>query len=439
MICLWRCRAAREDATAEAMAVVLETKTTSSWLDDCLEQFRCLGPECEEICCHGWQISVDAPTLVALRALDDADVRTTLDQSVILLPGARTPMQAGVLRLRADGDCPFLREDRLCSIQAAHGEAPMPVGCRVYPRVHHRVDGVMRSALSLSCPEAARVVLGGAGECAGPRLAERVEDCLDSVLKELPERGARLSIYWPLRRVHEAILHEPQHPFAERMERVGLLAQRLDAAPEEDAAAALREFCRKGREKMPGEAGAVAQQEISEKLLGFLMAATVAALRFAAGNARFCALTERVLQGLKIASDAGDLAGLRARCERLRRESLEPFLRRHPEWMERFLWNEMVRTNYPFWASGAEDARLRNGTDSSSACAAFARLALEWAWVRLYLLGLVGTDELTEENAALSVQSLSRAVFSRTKEWDALGAAMTQMMKVVPLHELLRI
>lgn len=416
-----------------------QTQKMTRWLDGCVERFRCIGPECEESCCNGWQIHIDQAALAVLRVLNEDDVHSTLNENLISLPGARAAMQAGVLRLRANGDCPFLREDKLCSIQAAHGEAPMPVGCRVYPRVHHRVDGSMLSGLSLSCPEAARVVLGDAGQRAEPRLPERGDDCLVSVLGQLPECGDLLSIYWPLRRVHEAIVREQRLPFAERLRRIGLLARRLDAARDGNAAAALREFCQEWRgEDRRGDAAA-APEELSEKLLGFLLAATAAALRFAAGNARFCALTGRVLQGLGITPAVENPTELRARCERLRSEALEPFLAAHPQWMEQFLWNEMVRTNYPYFVSDAKSAPPQTANDAGGSDTAFARLALEWAWVRLYLLGLAGCGELTEENAARCVQSLSRAVFSHTKEWDALGAAMAQMMKVAPLGELLRL
>ena len=55
--------------------------------------------------------------------------------------------------------CPLLTEDRLCRIQAELGEELLSHACATYPRIVNSIGGIEETALSLSCPEAARLVL----------------------------------------------------------------------------------------------------------------------------------------------------------------------------------------------------------------------------------------------------------------------------------------
>ena len=410
-----------------------------SGLTRLVERFCCTGPECVESCCAGWQITLDAPALVTLRGLRDEQVDATLAKSVHWLKEDSPTMQAGYLKLQANGACPFLRADQLCGIQAVHGELPMPLGCRVYPRVHHRVDGAMVSALRASCPEAARMLLTTDGIRPGGQQTH-AREALESGLRELPSRGDAQSLFWQLRQTHSAILHERALPFAERMKAMGRLAQWLDAEPDGDAALALRGFLHEwlGEHDKRNEAKRCSRMD--EKPLGFLLAATEAALRFAGGNARFRALTARVQRGLKrglereleIGSEDG-MAGWQARCERLRSENLEPFLRSQPQLEENFVWNEIVCGVYPMRISASgEIAWCGAGT-------AFAQLAVPWTWWRLYLLGMAGDGGLDMESAIDCAQSLSRAVFSRQAEFEKVCAGWARLATVVPLDELLSV
>jgi lysine-N-methylase len=55
--------------------------------------------------------------------------------------------------------CPFLSAERLCRIQQDYGADYLCVSCATYPRVPRRIEGLLEAPLSLSCPEAARLVL----------------------------------------------------------------------------------------------------------------------------------------------------------------------------------------------------------------------------------------------------------------------------------------
>ncbi|MFP3632204.1 flagellin lysine-N-methylase, partial [Burkholderia sp. SIMBA_045] len=61
--------------------------------------------------------------------------------------------------MKSDLSCPFLNEEKLCSIQLKLGEDFLSHTCKTYPRVTQTVDDVVELSATLSCPEAARLAL----------------------------------------------------------------------------------------------------------------------------------------------------------------------------------------------------------------------------------------------------------------------------------------
>lgn len=415
------------------MSAIDDNPRRSGWLNACVSEFRCIGPECEESCCGGWQITMDEPALVALSTLNDPRVQALLTNHLRRFDTCSTPTQMGWLQLRPDGSCPFLEPERLCAIQARHGEDPMPLGCKVYPRVHHRIDGEVHSSLSLSCPEAARRVLCASASSARPAF----EAVLEETLASLPEAATATEIFWLWQGFHEAILRARKWPMADRMVVIGSLARSLDARHDGNAAAALREVCQVllgqvDQKKLP----AAASGTIAPEALEFLLAAMNSGLGFAGQNQRFRELTARVLRGLAYRPDCRPGMDLLPRCQQLRNEVLEPVLTAHPQWMENYLCNELIRGLYPLGTPTADRHRTIEH-EQTHAEDAFAGLSLQWAWIRLYWIGVAGDSAFDLEAAALCVQSLTRAVFARSAEFAALCQAWKRLMRILPLEKLL--
>jgi lysine-N-methylase len=121
------------------------------------ESFRCIGPECEDSCCRGWGVCVDKRTYKKYRAT--ASLRRLTSQYIELNPQNRDNFKYARIKLNPDNTCPFLDCDKLCRIQKQHGAEFLSKTCSRYPRALARFNGTMQKALHLSCPEAARLVL----------------------------------------------------------------------------------------------------------------------------------------------------------------------------------------------------------------------------------------------------------------------------------------
>lgn len=118
-----------------------------------MTRFRCVGPACEDSCCSGWDIEVDAATLRKYKR--DA----TLSRAV--QPDAEKGTGCIMCRDDASGDCGQLAGDGLCRIQARHGEDYLSEVCHFFPRSFRLLGGEQLASVLLSCPETARMALYG--------------------------------------------------------------------------------------------------------------------------------------------------------------------------------------------------------------------------------------------------------------------------------------
>lgn len=114
------------------------------------KNFRCAASKCEDSCCRGWKIAIDQKTWKKYRSLGKKDKRW-------VQKGLDHKMRS--FRI-ADGKCVFLDEKSLCKLQKTFGEEMLCDTCRRYPRHMEEYEGLKEFSLSLSCPEAARMILG---------------------------------------------------------------------------------------------------------------------------------------------------------------------------------------------------------------------------------------------------------------------------------------
>jgi lysine-N-methylase len=130
-------------------------------------RFRCIGSDCEDHCCHGWQVTLDQQTHDDLQRVSAAvPAEAERFRSRVTLNPATTASRESfaTIALAPDGCCPYLAGTTgLCTIHGTHGESLLSPVCSIYPRQLNRCGNRTELSLSLSCPEAARLCLAGAG------------------------------------------------------------------------------------------------------------------------------------------------------------------------------------------------------------------------------------------------------------------------------------
>ncbi len=115
------------------------------------KKFACIADKCPDTCCAGWDVVVDCESLEKYKSLK----------------GTYADKINSLITVDADGDsifiskenrCPFLLESGLCEMHIKLGEASLCRTCRQFPRHKTYFGARVETGISLSCPEAARLI-----------------------------------------------------------------------------------------------------------------------------------------------------------------------------------------------------------------------------------------------------------------------------------------
>ncbi|MFJ3459046.1 flagellin lysine-N-methylase [Scandinavium goeteborgense] len=124
---------------------------------DFVERFKCVGTECLISCCQGWNIFIDKKTHHRYLNADNPEIAALAKEN--LQPLRKGKNHYSVIKLDGQGQCPFMDERKLCSVQHEMGEQALSPTCAIYPRSTLRYADETRHSMTLSCPEVARLVL----------------------------------------------------------------------------------------------------------------------------------------------------------------------------------------------------------------------------------------------------------------------------------------
>lgn len=114
------------------------------------KEFSCTASECTDTCCAGWQIVIDEQTRKKYKKMKGSfgnRVRNSINFKESSF-------------LQYDGRCAFLNENNLCDMYTEAGPSMLCRTCRMYPRHIEEFEDLKEISLSISCPEAAKIILG---------------------------------------------------------------------------------------------------------------------------------------------------------------------------------------------------------------------------------------------------------------------------------------
>ena len=113
------------------------------------DKFTCTAGKCPDTCCAGWQIMIDEASLDRY-GKETGEFGTRLRNSIDWEEECF---------YQNDRRCAFLNEENLCDLYKALGPDALCGTCRMYPRHTEEYEGLRELSLSLSCPEAAKMIL----------------------------------------------------------------------------------------------------------------------------------------------------------------------------------------------------------------------------------------------------------------------------------------
>ncbi|MGL4874042.1 MAG: flagellin lysine-N-methylase [Clostridium sp.] len=136
----------------------MNKKMVEGLIPSYLKRFKCIGGKCEDTCCSGWYISIDEDTYKKYKKIKNYKIKNKIEKNVVRIRTNKSFNNVAKMKLR-DGKCAFLMENMLCEIHKELGEEYLSETCKIYPKYVNRINGVLEKSVTISCPEAARIVL----------------------------------------------------------------------------------------------------------------------------------------------------------------------------------------------------------------------------------------------------------------------------------------
>ncbi len=116
------------------------------------KDFRCIADKCPDTCCAGWEVVVDGDSLEKYSSL-------TGGYADILRSRITVDSDGDSIFAPVKGKCPFLLDNGLCEMYIEIGKESLCRTCRLFPRHITYFGARIETGISLSCPEAARLIL----------------------------------------------------------------------------------------------------------------------------------------------------------------------------------------------------------------------------------------------------------------------------------------
>lgn len=115
-------------------------------------EFECIGGDCLETCCGGWNIYVD----------DESYDRYTIlpkEQKEWILSNIEEKNGRKIIRNNDNGFCPMLNDEGWCLLYKNISPDALCETCRTYPRLTYLSNDLNILTLSLACSEVVRLML----------------------------------------------------------------------------------------------------------------------------------------------------------------------------------------------------------------------------------------------------------------------------------------
>ncbi len=381
------------------------------------DSFRCIGSACEDTCCQGWAVPIDRQTYEKYQNLPDVPLQALVQSSVVAQPmgadGAE-PVPFAKILMTKENQCPLLNEERLCRVQIACGESFLSHACAVYPRVINTIDGAPDMSLSLSCPEAARLVLLNPNllrEAYAAQQSFAIPEQNPALAQEASEASSAsvsrpLAHFWPIRASVLALLRQRSYPLWQRLFLLGILCRRLDSIARDELDRPVRDFLvdfdrtvatgalLPAMETLPVDRPA--QLDVVLRLAGML-------LHRSNVRPRFVECIQAFTTGIGNGPQA-TLDSLSAHYAEAHDRHYAPFFARHPYILENYLINTIFRTHFPFGKKGAQPLETPDMTRE------FALLTAQFALMKGLLIGVAGFHRMnfTAEHVVHTMQAASK-------------------------------
>lgn len=166
------------------------------------QDFQCIADRCQDNCCIGWEIDIDAETAEQYRSIA-GEFGDRLRRNIRF-------GEPSCFILGREERCPFLNDRNLCDIITTLGEPALCQICTDHPRYYEWFGGVKEGGIGMCCEEAARIILSQERPFSVTETEIPDEDCA-------PYDEELYEVLVQLRENMFAVLHDGSLPLGKRL------------------------------------------------------------------------------------------------------------------------------------------------------------------------------------------------------------------------------
>lgn len=385
-----------------------------------MKGFQCIGKSCEDSCCIGWKVIIDNPTYKKYQGIKDLELSPLLKKYVTRNRSNPTKENFAKIRMRQDNSCPFLNDEKLCSIQLKRGPGYLSNVCTMYPRTTNMIDGSLEFSGTISCPEIARLALLNTNLMEFDESYESVN--IENIdIKNVDTKNNKLinmphKFFWELRIFTISILQNRKFKVWERMIILGLFYKKLqdyidnnkvDLIP--DLIIYYSDFA--NQETIKESLSSIkTNQTIQVSLLKKL-----AEKKFLSGvfSRRYIECFEAFLNGLQYTNDA-NVEEITENYKKAYSDYYEPFMKEHEYILENYLVNYVFKKLFPF-------------SGYNSVFESYMMLAIHYSLIKMHLIGMAAFYKgLTLELVIKLIQSLAKTIEHNQAYLDDIAKFMVE-------------
>ena len=124
---------------------------------DYMINFKCIGKDCMDSCCTGWNIEIDKETYKNYINSSEKKINS-ISKKYIVKNSSEANLSYAKVKNK-NQSCPFLADNKSCEAYNILGKENLSIGCSTYPRVVKKLGNFRFIAGELSCPEISKLCL----------------------------------------------------------------------------------------------------------------------------------------------------------------------------------------------------------------------------------------------------------------------------------------
>lgn len=366
-----------------------------------MKYFRCIGGECSDSCCVGWKVSIDKKSYLSYRSCKNKEFKEKLQKNIKRDRTENSDMSYAKIILDGNSRCPFLNVKNLCDVYLKMGENHLSHVCTTYPRIYNEVDGVLEKSLTLSCPEAARLILDNEDFMSFDEVIYDDEKYIKNVIVDTNRNMINNYLekyFWQLRIIAISIIQNRLYTIDERMIILGLLCDEINNAINNGSGNGILNIVDKYSDRLSSDIYKEYLKNIPSNInLKIKLIRSIEGLKLMRGsNSKFLDVVAKSLFGLGCVNNTTieEIKNKYLKCKENYDLSLED---KYSYILENYLVNHLFKNSFPL-------------TKRNNIFEEYILLCVYYSFIKFNLIGLSSEKELTKDEIINFIQVFSKAI-----------------------------